>query len=82
MLFFKVTNEYHDLEKEEINIISGALEMRKKTVGNIMTRLEDIFMLSYDTLLDFDTVSEILKQGNCDLITRNSSNSFTRNRLS
>jgi metal transporter CNNM len=62
-LVFQVTNEYHDLEKEEINIISGALEMRRKTVGNIMTRLEDIFMLSYDSVLDFETVSEVLKQG-------------------
>ncbi|XP_032796850.2 unextended protein [Daphnia magna] len=59
----KVTNEYHDLEKEEINIISGALELRKKTVGNIMTRLDDIFMLNYESVLDFETVSEILKQG-------------------
>lgn len=59
----QVTNEYHDLEKEEMNIISGALEMRKKTVGDIMTRLVDIFMLSYDAVLDFETVSEIMKQG-------------------
>ncbi|XP_057381490.1 unextended protein-like [Daphnia carinata] len=59
----KVTNDYHDLEKEEINIISGALELRKKTVGNIMTRLDDIFMLNYESVLDFETVSEILKQG-------------------
>lgn len=51
------------MEKEEINIISGALEMRRKTVGNIMTRLEDIFMLSYDSVLDFETVSQVLKQG-------------------
>lgn len=60
---FQVTNEYHDLEKEEVNIISGALEMRRKTVGDVMTHLEDVFMLSYDSLLDFETVSEILKQG-------------------
>ncbi|XP_046454205.1 unextended protein-like isoform X2 [Daphnia pulex] len=59
----KVTKEYHDLEKEEVNIIAGALELRRKTVGDIMTRLEDVFMLSYDSLLDFETVSEIMKQG-------------------
>lgn len=59
----QVTNEYHDLEKEEVNIIAGALEMRRKTVGDIMTRLEDVFMLSYDSVLDFETVSEIMKQG-------------------
>ncbi|XP_046654654.1 unextended protein-like [Daphnia pulicaria] len=59
----KVTKEYHDLEKEEVNIIAGALELRRKTVGDIMTRLEDVFMLSYDSLLYFETVSEIMKQG-------------------
>lgn len=59
----QVTKEYHDLEKDEVNIIAGALEMRRKTVGDIMTRLEDVFMLCYDSLLDFETVSEIMKQG-------------------
>lgn len=65
----KVTNEYHDLEKEEVNIISGALELRKKKVSEIMTRLEDIFMLGYDSVLDFDTVAEIIKQGTATHIT-------------
>ncbi len=59
----QVTKEYHDLEKDEVNIIAGALELRRKTVGDIMTRLEDVFMLCYDSLLDFETVSEIMKQG-------------------
>ena len=58
-----MTNEYHDLEKDEVNIIAGALELRKKTVGDVMTRLEDVFMLSYEAVLDFETVSEIMKQG-------------------
>lgn len=58
-----MTKEYHDLEKDEVNIIAGALELRRKTVGDIMTRLEDVFMLNYDSLLDFETVSEIMKQG-------------------
>lgn len=58
-----MTSEYHDLQKDEVNIIAGALEMRRKTVGEVMTRMEDVFMLSYDTVLDFDTVSEIMKQG-------------------
>lgn len=52
-----------DLEKDEVNIISGALELRKKTVGEVMTRIEDVYMLSYDTILDFETVSEIMKSG-------------------
>ena len=64
MRFTQVTKEYHDLEKEEVNIIAGALELRRKTVADIMTRLEDVFMLSYDAVLDFETVAEIMKQGN------------------
>lgn len=53
--------------------------MRKKTVGNIMTRLDDIFMLNYESVLDFETVSEILKQGTYTLdsiISRNYLTSF------
>lgn len=59
----QVTTEYNDLEKEEVNIISGALELRKKTVYDVMTRIEDVYMLSYDAILDFETVSEIMKSG-------------------
>ncbi|GLG94334.1 Metal transporter CNNM2 [Gryllus bimaculatus] len=59
----KVTNEYNDLEKDEVNIIAGALEFRKKVVSDVMTKLEDVFMLSNDAILDFETVSEIMKQG-------------------
>lgn len=58
-----MTTEFNDLEKDEVNIISGALELRKKTVGEVMTKIEDVYMLSYDTILDFETVSEIMKSG-------------------
>ncbi|XP_025407316.1 metal transporter CNNM4 isoform X1 [Sipha flava] len=56
-------DEYNDLEKDEVNIISGALELHRKKVGDVMTKLEDVYMLSYDTVLDFETVSEIMKSG-------------------
>lgn len=46
-----------------MNIISGALELRKKTVASVMTHLEDAFMLSIDAILDFEMVSEIMKSG-------------------
>ncbi|XP_071448223.1 unextended protein [Hetaerina americana] len=59
----KVTNEYNDLENDEVNIIAGALELKKKMVSDVMTKLEDAFMLSIDAILDFDTISEIMKQG-------------------
>lgn len=58
-----MTTEYNDLEKDEVNIIAGALELRKKTVANVMTRIEDVYMLNYNSILDFETVSEIMKSG-------------------
>ncbi|KOC59188.1 Metal transporter CNNM2 [Habropoda laboriosa] len=59
----KVTTGYNDLEKDEVNIIAGALELRKKTVADIMTKIEDVYMLNYSAVLDFETVSEIMKSG-------------------
>lgn len=63
--FFKlqVTTGVNDLDKDEVNIISGALELRKKTVAEVMTKIEDVFMLDYEAVLDFETVSEIMKSG-------------------
>ncbi|XP_049821348.1 unextended protein isoform X2 [Aethina tumida] len=59
----KVTTGENDLDKDEVNIISGALELRKKTVSEVMTKIEDVFMLDYEAVLDFETVSEIMKSG-------------------
>ncbi|XP_052745421.1 unextended protein [Bicyclus anynana] len=59
----KVTTDVNDLDKDEVNIISGALELRKKTVSDVMTKLEDVFMLPITSVLDFETMSEIVKSG-------------------
>jgi metal transporter CNNM len=61
--FSQITNEYNDLERDEVNIISGALDLKKKTVIEIMTKLDDVFMLPYDAVLDFATMSEIRRNG-------------------
>ncbi|KAM6972244.1 metal transporter CNNM1 [Aplochiton taeniatus] len=59
----RVTDPYHDLVKEELNIIQGALELRTKTVEDVLTPLSDCFMLSSDAVLDFNTMSEIMQSG-------------------
>jgi metal transporter CNNM len=59
----KVTTDVNDLDKDEVNIISGVLEMRKKTVGDIMTHIDDAYMLPIGALLDFETISEIMNSG-------------------
>ncbi|XP_039762144.1 metal transporter CNNM4-like isoform X2 [Pararge aegeria] len=59
----KLTTDVNDLDKDEVNIISGALELRKKSVSDVMTKLEDVFMLPITSVLDFETMSEIVKSG-------------------
>ncbi|KAJ8360132.1 hypothetical protein SKAU_G00166570 [Synaphobranchus kaupii] len=59
----RVTDPYNDLVKEELNIIQGALELRTKTVDDVMTPLRDCFMLTGDAILDFGTMSEIMESG-------------------
>lgn len=59
----KVTDEYNDLQKEEVDMISGALELKRKTVLDVMTPLSDCFMLDEDAVLDFKTVTDIMHKG-------------------
>ncbi|KAK1154079.1 hypothetical protein AOXY_G28845 [Acipenser oxyrinchus oxyrinchus] len=59
----KVTAPYNDLVKEEMNMIQGALELRTKTVADVMTSLENGFMIRSDAVLDFNTMSEIMDSG-------------------
>ncbi|XP_017268216.1 metal transporter CNNM1 [Kryptolebias marmoratus] len=63
MAMLRVTDPYHDLVKEELNIIQGALELRTKTVEDVLTPLSDCYMLSSDALLDFCTMSDIMQSG-------------------
>ncbi|KAM9134331.1 metal transporter CNNM2 isoform 2-T2 [Pangshura tecta] len=59
----RITDPYNDLVKEELNIIQGALELRTKTVEDVMTPLRDCFMIAAEAVLDFNTMSEIMESG-------------------
>ncbi|XP_059213354.1 metal transporter CNNM4 isoform X1 [Centropristis striata] len=59
----KVTEPYNDLVKEELNMIQGALELRTKTVEDVMTPIDNCFMIQADAVLDFNTMSEIMESG-------------------
>jgi metal transporter CNNM len=39
------------------------LSIRNIKVEDVMTKLEDSYMLPLDTVLDFETISEIKEQG-------------------
>ncbi|XP_015908018.1 unextended protein isoform X2 [Parasteatoda tepidariorum] len=63
MEFIRVTKDYNNLENEEVNIISGALELKKKKVTDVMTQVDDVFMVPYEAILNFETMAEITRSG-------------------
>ena len=53
----------HQLNSDEVTIISAVLDLKEKSVGTIMTPMEDVFTLSADDVLDNDTMDLLLSQG-------------------
>ncbi|OGE48850.1 hypothetical protein PENARI_c025G09182 [Penicillium arizonense] len=51
------------LNSDEVTIISAVLDLKEKSVGTIMTPMEDVFTMSADTVLDEHTMDLILSQG-------------------
>jgi metal transporter CNNM len=51
------------LNSDEVTIISAVLDLKEKSVGSIMTPMEDVFTMSADTVLDESTMDLILSQG-------------------
>lgn len=59
----EVTRDKHGLEPEEVGIISGALDLRLKTVKDVMVKLDQIYMLPSNAMLDYETMADIEYQG-------------------
>ena len=51
------------LSTDEVTIIGAVLELKEKSIGIIMTPMEDVFTLSVDDILDEDTMDMILSAG-------------------
>lgn len=51
------------LNEDEVTIISAVLDLKEKSVGSIMTPMEDVFVMSSDRILDEKTIEEILHTG-------------------
>jgi metal transporter CNNM len=51
------------LNQDEVTIISAVLDLKDKSVGSIMTPMEDVFTISSDTILDEKTMNIILSAG-------------------
>jgi len=51
------------LNQDEVTIISAVLDLKEKPVANVMTPMEDVFVMSEDTILDEQTMDMILSAG-------------------
>lgn len=51
------------LNQDEVTIISAVLDLKAKPVGNIMTPMADVFIMSANTVLDEATMEVILGAG-------------------
>ncbi|RMZ87832.1 hypothetical protein DV736_g4938, partial [Chaetothyriales sp. CBS 134916] len=51
------------LNTDEVTIISAVLDLKDKSVGVIMTPMDDVFTLSLDDVLDESTTDDILSRG-------------------
>ncbi|CAF0795370.1 unnamed protein product [Adineta ricciae] len=52
-----------DIEKPEMDVITGVLSLRKKTVQEAMTWLPDVFMIDKDRKTDTELLLEVHKHG-------------------
>jgi metal transporter CNNM len=61
--YMRIVRNYNNFDAQEINIITGALKIKKVTVSQVMTKLKDVFMLPIDTIINYQTIVTILKRG-------------------
>ncbi|KAF9876319.1 duf21 and cbs domain protein [Colletotrichum karsti] len=51
------------LNQDEVTIISAVLDLKEKSVENVMTPMDDVFVMAEDTVLDEKTMDRILSEG-------------------
>jgi len=52
-----------DLKDDTVTIIGATLDLQEKVVSQAMTAIEDVFMLSIEAKLDYDTLRRICQTG-------------------
>ncbi len=59
----KIHETHLAVDKAEADLIKGALNFRSILIKNVMTPLEDVYMLPSSTRLDFSMVAQIFRSG-------------------
>jgi len=54
---------YSDITKDETTIMSGVLDFGRKEVSEVMTPLQDVFMINVEENLNVETISTMLEKG-------------------
>lgn len=63
LLEIHASHQATDLSAEETTILTGALDFGSKNVDEIMTPIDQVYMVSIDDELDVDTISTMLSKG-------------------
>lgn len=63
MEFIRITGHHTQLDAEEVAIISGAMKLKNVKAQDVMTRIEDVFMLPINCKLDRETIRKIIEKG-------------------
>ncbi|CAD5113106.1 DgyrCDS2296 [Dimorphilus gyrociliatus] len=58
-----VTQKQIGMQYDEMKIIEGALALTQITIRDVMTPLDDVYMIDINRKLDFETLSEINQSG-------------------
>jgi len=51
------------LNDDEVTIITAVLDLREKPIGDIMTPMKDVYIMSSEQIMDVNTMNEVLSKG-------------------
>lgn len=60
---FEMLEGENVIKSSERKIIQAALDLQEKTAAQVMTSIENVFMLEIHTILDHNTLHEIYQKG-------------------